>query len=346
MRDLATYSFANAKIRAMLSYLIQPEIFLRLAEAKDIYEFSDILKDTPYGPILKTINKDNFALEQFEKQLLRNDLDIHRKVCATFSSKPENYFLSLLTQYYEIEELKTTLRIWHKKIEAQVEDYLLDDKISFDIDFKRIIYAPTIEEIILLLDRTPYKEPLMLAREKFKERDSSFYLEAALDSDYYRRLAGATERFRAPDKRIAQKILGVQIDIENINWLLRMRKYYSLGLGEMMQLLIPGGRRIHKDALRALYASAGIGKIVEVIARGPYAKLKELMEENIYFLEQFLYEVLTKEIKRALAGFPFTIGIALGYLILKRRETHNIVSLLYAKSLGLKREETEHLLNI
>jgi len=74
--------------------------------------------------------------------------------------------------------------------------------------------------------------------------------------------------------------------------------------------------------------------------------IKELIEENMSFIENFLHEVLLKEIKRALSGYPFTIGAILGYVVLKRNETKNIISLLYAKDLGWKRDETNNLLNI
>ena len=64
------------------------------------------------------------------------------------------------------------------------------------------------------------------------------------------------------------------------------------------------------------------------------------------FVENFLHEILLKEVRRALSGYPFTIGTILSYLILKNSETKNVVSLLYAKNLGLKKEETASLLNI
>jgi V/A-type H+-transporting ATPase subunit C len=346
MHDLAKYSFANAKIKAMLSYLLKPELFNRLADAKDIYEFMDMLKNTPYAQILKAQNKEKAQLQKIEKELLCYDLNIHHKIYDIFSSRQEKYFILLFTQYYEVEELKVILRIWHKKVEVNIEEYLLDAKVAFNIDFKRIMDARNIEEIILLLDHTPYGKALLPAREKFKERNSSFYLEAALDADYYQRLSQATNNFLASDRKIAQKILAIQIDIENINWLIRMKKYYSLEIGEMMQLLIPGGERVSKDSLRALRVSDDTAKIVESISTGPYAKLKELIETNIYFLEQFLYGVLNLQVRKALAGFPFTIGIALGYLILKRAETRSIISLMYAKILDIKRQEIEHLVNI
>ncbi|MFA5271728.1 MAG: hypothetical protein WC412_05250 [Candidatus Omnitrophota bacterium] len=79
---------------------------------------------------------------------------------------------------------------------------------------------------------------------------------------------------------------------------------------------------------------------------GPQAKVKGLDDENVYFIGNFLYEVLFRQVKKVLGGFPFTIGTTMGYLILKRRETHNIISLFYSKALGVKNDETSSLLNI
>lgn len=346
MRQLTKYAFANAKIRAMLSYLIAPTLFSRLIETADIYEIKEELKKTVYKAVMDNIEQQAIDLNDLEKQLLRYDLNIYNKIYLILNTKKEKDFVALLKQRYELEQLKVALRLWHKKIPVALEDYLLGEKVSFDIDFKKLILCQNIEEIILLLDEAPYKKPLLKAREKFKERNSLFYLEVALDADYYQRLFECVERFSSIDRNIARKILGIEIDIENINRLIRMRKYYSLGMGEILDWVIPGGDKIDKNKVRQFYTSNGLSKVVESVALGPYLKIKDLMEENIYLIDNFLYEVLLHEVKRSLAGFPFTIGTVLGYLILKHRETKNIISLFYAKSYGLKKDEAAQLLNI
>jgi len=250
-----------------------------------------------------------------------------------------------MTWLCELEELKVALRIWHKKLAVDPADYLFLDKIAFDIDFKKLLASQTVEELILFLDKTPYKEPLLRAKDKFKERDSVFYLEIALDSDYYQRLTALVEQFASLDRSVARKVLGIEIDIENINWLIRLKKYYAMSTGEIMEWFIPGGASLDKSAVKGLYAADGVQKTIEGVALGPYAKIKDLLEDNIHLIEGFLYEILLRQVKRALAGFPFTIGTVLGYLLLKRKETRNIVSLLYAKYYGWKREDIQPLLN-
>ncbi|MFA4992089.1 MAG: V-type ATPase subunit [Candidatus Omnitrophota bacterium] len=346
MRELAKYAFSNAKIRAMLSNLISPEMFSCLLDSKDVYDLLGALKETQYKDIAEGLSGEIKDLRVIEKLFLKKDIEVYRKAYESLSTRREKELAALFIQRYELEELKVVLRLWHKKAPVNAEDYLSGERISFDIDFEKILYSQTIEEIIILLDHTPYKGPLLSAREKFKERNSSFYLEASLDADYYRRLIAAVERLSAGDRAVARKILGIEIDVENINWLVRMSRYYSLGAGEILPWFIQGGDRINKDNVMGLYATNDLSKIMDGIAIGPYVKVRDLAEENVTLIENFLYEILIKEIKRSLGGFPFTIGTILGYFILKRAETRNIISLIYAKDCGLKREETVSLLNI
>ena len=344
MRQLATYAFTNAKVRAMLSYLIDPPTFAGILDTKNVYELIDMLKKTHYQDIFTNVKIDSPGLLALEKRLLLNDISIHGKVRDSLSGKIEKEFVSILMQRYEIEDLKVILRLWHSKEPVRVEDYISGQKISFDMEYKKLASAETIEEIIVMLDKTPYKEPLLAARTKFKTTKSLFYLEASLDIDYYGRLTACIRRFSAPDKRVASRILGLEVDGENIQWLIKLRKYYGLGLGDTLEWFIPGGSNISKNTLRNFYTSDGITKIMEGLALGPYLPIKDLAQENIHLIENLLYEILLKEVKRALAGNPFTIGTILGYLILKRRETRNIISLLYAKEYGVKKEELSRLI--
>jgi V/A-type H+-transporting ATPase subunit C len=346
MRDLATYSYANARIRALLSYLLSPPLFSRLLEAKDVYEVMEGLKGTDYKAIQEHFDRGEADLVAIEKEFVIHDLAAYDKVYNSLSGKREKELVFLFIQRYELQELKAALRIWHKKAPVDIQDYLIDRKIAFAIDFHKIVAAQNIEEIILFLDETPYKTPLLKTRDKFKRTGSVFYLETALDIDYYKRLLACVDTLSGGDRRIARKVLGIEIDIENINWLIRARKYYSLAAGDILEMVIPGGGTISADTVRQASGGEGMGGILDNIAVGPYMKIKDFAAGNAALLENFLYEVMLQEIKRLLAGFPFTIGTVLGYLILKSRETRNLTSLLYAKNFGLKKEETLPLIGI
>ena len=345
MGQLGKYSFINAKVRAMLSNLLTPEQFDHLREAEDVAALLADLAQTPYRQMTEKFAAGDLELEALEQEFMRHDIAIHRKLFSTMTSTDEKNLLFLLMQRYEIEQLKVVLRLWHKNAPVPAEDYLLGENICFPLDWRQLLIAKNIEEIILLLDQTPYRTPLLKAREKFKESHSLFYLEVALDLDYYERISAAMEKLSAVDKTVAKAILGVEVDIENINWLVRSKKYYALGMGEMLPWLLPGGARIQKENIRNIYLSEDLDQIFETLAVGPYARLKDLVMGNMALLENILYEVLSREVRRALGGFPFTIGIILGYLVLKRKETGTLVSLIYAKKYGWKKEELAQVFN-
>jgi V/A-type H+/Na+-transporting ATPase subunit C len=346
VRQLAAYAFSNAKVRALLSYLLDPRIFSSLIDSKDIYELIDILKNTHYQSIFTQVSPDSPDLLLLERRLLLNDISVYRKVHGSLPGKREKEFVSILMQRYEIEDLKVILRLWHSKEPVKAEDYIVGQKIKFDIDYKRIASAETIEEVITILETTDYKKPLLAALDKFRATQSLFYLEVSLDIDYYNRLIACIARFSSSDKRIASRILGVEIDSENIQWLIKLHKYYSRGLADILEWFIPGGSRINKNTLRDSYASDGIGKVINAMALGPYLPIKDLADANINLIGNLLYEILLKEVRRALSGDPFTIGTIFGYLILKRKETQNIISLLYAKAYGVKKEDLSRFINI
>ncbi|HNQ50967.1 MAG TPA: V-type ATPase subunit [Candidatus Omnitrophota bacterium] len=345
MRQLAKYAFANAKIRAMRSSLLEPVLFGQLTEAADQYACLEILKKTPYEGVVAGLQK-GYSFEVLEKAFIKYDLAVYAKVEAALSGKAERAFVELVRQRYELEELKVILRIWHHKLPVDWHDHVIPGRICYEIDFAKLAAAQHIEEFILLLDHTPYKNALMKARQAYKERRSSFYLEAALDVDYYERLIACIAKFSSVDRAVASRILGIEVDIENINWLIRLRKYYSLGIGEMLEWFIPGGQWIHKDEVRKYYTTDGLAKVVESVSLGPYARIKDLAQDNVMLIENFLYEVLLREVKLALSGFPFTIGTVMGYLVLKQKETRNVLSLLHAKEYGWQKEEIAPLLSL
>jgi len=347
MRELSAYSFINAKIRAMISFLISPDLFSRMLDAEDLYKALELLKESAYHKgAVESLPREITDLRVIEKQFIKDDIGLYKKIQKAIPGKAEKDLMSLFIEKYELEQLKVALRIWNRKMPVNAGDFILEDSINSGIDYKKLIYAPNIEEIILILEDTPYRKPILNTRQRFKDTGSVFYLEASLDMDYYQRLLACVEQLSARDQEIAKRIIGIEIDTENINWLIRMRKYYSMAVGDILEWVIPGGTRINKESIVRLYTTDGLTKIVDSVALGPYARIRELIEGNMSFIENFLHEVLLKEVKKVLSGYPFTIGVILGYVVLKRNETKNLSSLLYAKNLGWKKDEANNLLNI
>lgn len=336
--QLARYSFINAKIRAMLSYLLNAAVLERLASAHDQFEVLEELAKTSYRTIIGPIDADAFDSIECQRRLQAADYAAHQSIAVSLGTGVLFDFVMVLSRVYAMHDLKVVLRAWHKKTDFDAQRYLVcpDGK---GIEFKKILACRTFEEVILVLDDTPFKRPLIKALAGYTQSGSLFPVEMALEADYYQRIFDALAFLSALDRSIAKRIIGIEIDIENITRMMCMRKYYDIPLGQMLEYVIAGGNHITADSVRLFYSGDGLSQVIESIARGPYRKVKELMQGNIQLVEAFLYDVLHREIRRQLAGFPFTIGVVLGYSILKRRETSRIGSLIQAKSYGWSRQK-------
>jgi V/A-type H+/Na+-transporting ATPase subunit C len=343
--QLAKYAYANAKIRAMLSRLLEPQFFDSLLSAKSFAESVDLLQKTPYGSVTAKADREAPDIHLLEEGFSLFDETVFRKV-GLILSPAEQEFVLLLLEKFEIEPLKVALRIWYRKLRVDPGRFFPQHTVLHPVDYAKVINAQSIEELIVLLAETPYFRALARARDQFKQKDSLFYLEASLDLDYYERVLASIARFSPGDRATARRIIGIEIDIENINWLIRLKKYYNLALEDILASVIPGGERVTPDTVRRSYSTDGLGGILESVAIGPYTQIREMSEQNIYLIEGFLYEFLLREVKRALAGFPFSIGTVLGYLILKRRETRNIISILNAKQLGWQKDAVSSLISV
>lgn len=342
MRDLSDYAFINAKVRAMLSALLNGAQMDKLINAEGFHEAVLVLENSSYSALVKKdiISKENIAA--VEKEFIRYDIAIHKKIIKNLSGAAHK-LIELLMQRYELDEIKAVLRIWNKQTEPDAAGYLIRDTISYPIDIDNILSAQTIEDIILILDDTPYKKPLLNAREKYKHTKSLFYIEVSLDKDYFSRVWQEVDKLPNKDKDIALKLLGIEIDIENISWLIRLKQYFNFPAGEALKMVIPYGFRITTDLARKVFMADGIRTMIEGLAVKPYDGLSALIGKNIdrsrlYMMESILYNILFKESKSSLGRFPFSIGTVLSYLFLKRAETRNIVSILYSKSYGLNPE--------
>ena len=83
--------------------------------------------------------------------------------------------------------------------------------------------------------------------------------------------------------------------------------------------------------------------MLSALVRHNYPQLSALLaararggtRSRLTLIEKMLQEILMIEVRRILAGYPFTIGIVLAYFVLKGNEIRRIVTVLNAKSYGL-----------
>ncbi|MDP2896567.1 MAG: V-type ATPase subunit [bacterium] len=341
MSGLGTYAFLNAKVRGKLSKLISPAQYKELVRAPDVLSACLVLRGTEYRDLIQDIVS-AADLPRIEAALAEHLIAAHREVRDVAKGHVPRFIEELLRQY-EVENLKVLLRAWNAREE---KSFIYRERICNEIPVDALLEAQSLEEIIVLLGETPYRKPLTLAREDYERTGSPFPLEVALDRELYEATWKVVGELPAVDRKIASRLLGIEADLLNITWMMRFKRYYGLGLADVIKAMVPGGLRIKEEFVREVYPGRDEASLMTALLTGVYGSrppqvpaMKEV--RGFERLEEFLKKTYLQQLRQALGGYPFTIGTVIAYLRLKKAEVSNLITILNAKALSLPPEEVE-----
>ncbi len=348
MRSLSRYAFVNSKVRSMLSVLLQEDVLKSLIGARDMDEVVAILEGTAYKDVLEHFSYP-YDPKQIEMVILQDEVDRMKRVLSSVGDGPRNIVFDLL-QRYEVENLKSALRMWHRKTPGDETVYLMREKICYDIPIDEILSSKTIEEVIVCLEGTPYKNSLIDALDVFRRSRNLFYLELALDIGYYRKFWEDIASLSRGDRTRAQRLMGTEIDVTNIIWISRLKFYYDIPLADVVHYIIPYGHRFGIDVVKDVYSSNEPGRFIWGIITRFFRELPTspsggersagLGVSDLWALESILWQILYREAHKSLMDYPFSIATILAFSILKRVETKNLLAIINGKRYGLSEDET------
>jgi V/A-type H+-transporting ATPase subunit C len=352
--SLSKYALINAKLRARISNIVPDEVFRQLAAAPSLEAALALLRETPFAG-LEEIYSGTGDLRTAELDLLKTEIQLYRNV-KQYLHRDSLELVDALLSRFEIDNLKNAIRIFFdRKIRNRPGDssihYILYDHIIHDIPIDIIVNAETFDEIAGVCEGTPYS-PIIRKYSRTVESESSlFRMEIAFDHFYYSNLLAAIEKLDHKDRSTALRLVGVEIDLQNIDWIIRFRNFYDLPLEAVLAAIIPGGGNLDRTIIAELYSAQNITSALQGFVRGRYPGLSAFVSakasdatSRLLLIQQMLNEIMKYEVQRILVGYPFTIGIILAYFILKRSELRKIRIILNTKQYGVQQERIESMI--
>ena len=341
MGALGTYSYINAKVRAKIGRLVTSDELEHLIGLPSIEAIYDQLRHLGREQALGPTDRST-SVREVEVRLEGGDIADFKAILKSAPKVVAEFIGTLLTKY-ELENLKHALRIWHKKDQEAKSEAVFQNNIVHFVPYEEILAAADIESVIVLLEKTPYKTPFLSMVDLFKKNEALFYLEVGLDIDYYQRLNGVIQQFSNRDQAILNRIIGIEIDIKNINWIGRFKHYYDLPLMDVLRYQIPHGFEVKVDFIRQAYSAPDLGSLISGLLtrfyeRIPMLKLTKESVSNMHMLESVLWQFFVDHLRALLGGYPFSIGTVLSYIYLKKIETDNIITIINGKYLAVDRD--------
>ncbi len=315
-----SYAGIHTRVRARYSQLLSDAEWSELINASDYSALIVLLRRSVYGKYLSQLDESastpDRVIFQIESQMADTYATLLRlapeRTCPT---------LTKLYSNFEVNNLKAVLRaILAGSQWDQIQYVLFPLGDNSNLPAEAMLRSGSIPAAIDLLRGTPYYTPLSLAMERYHQEQKLFPLEVALDLSYWRELWQSVERLPGPDRVQAERTIGSLLDVTNLMWAIRYRIYYNLSEEEVINYTLPVGYRVKDADIRAIAAGADISQVVAKVYPQMPAIAALLMDPRLGLpeVEVQLHRHVMQQCRKAFIGYPFHIGIPLGYLVLKK----------------------------
>jgi len=332
LKDAIRFSYINAKVRSLKSYLLDQSDYENLLKTKGYYGLTEYLKYTPY---CKNINEGISSYDELIEIYYKNLFEDYVKLINSLSGHIKKLVYHLY-QRYELENLKVILRTvcYNRPIEKTKN--LLFPLVKYQtISIQEILTSKDPVDLILNLRGTWYHEPLMNSLYRFENEGETFPLEMALDLNYYKQLWEIVTSLSCKDQKIAKSILGVQLDALNILWIIRFKERYHLSPEEILNYSLFHGTYISKKVRKKLAYSVNQKDIVTNLEGTPYKRiLSGINDPEISYVRLLQYTLLL--VKKNWYKYPFQIGTILDYIFLKDMEIKDLITITEGKRMGIE----------
>lgn len=331
------YGFINAKVRAMRSRLLHESVYRSLISAKDEREFLSVLSQTRYKGQVENLHTQPTEIAEY--LLEKEEIEEFQEIESYTKGHSKKFFKALLSRY-DAEQLKILLRLWHGQ--KKEIDLSLFRFITYPISPESVLEAKSVQDIAKSIEKTPFVSAFEKSIPLYEEQKTLFPIELAIDRTLFESIWKTGMHLHRADRPIVHRLLGLELDLKNLDWIYRYRTYYKMAMAEIRDWLLPYGFLFRPEQL---VEWANANRLSEAWRMAFHLADFTFEEENpassLNALEHFLYRVQLEEARRAFRALPLSIGTLLGYFYERRIETRNLKMLFLAKRYKLPASEWE-----
>lgn len=350
-RVLNQYAFINAKLRARISKALPDVFFETLGKTRTLPETIQALSKTDYAPVTELYNRTG-DIKFCELALKEREVEVYTGIERHLAGGQLELAQALASRF-DAELLKETLRLWRRRV---VNGDSIDDRLVYisrrgigGVDIDSILSAENAGKLAAAIDRTPYSGCVAAGIDE-RRGDALFKTEVAIDRKFYDALFNAIDKLVKRDREIARRLAGIEVDIQNVNWIIRFKEFYRLEPDEAVKFCLPNGWFINHATLSAACHGRDPGEMLDAIMKGfsvptSFSDIRgKGATERFSMIERLLRHIVGAEVRRILAGDPFTIGIMLAYFLIKSEEVSRIITIINAKFYEIPEERIAALL--
>jgi len=329
MGNLYSYSAITTKIRSMQGHLISPSAFREMAALGSVTEFASYLKRYPsYAHMFESKDPENLHRSDIEKLLLREKYSDFAKIYR-FANQRQRKYMRLYFLSYELGILKRCIR---RCINGKKPDVDFSENADFfrkhgKLDLIRLMQIDNMPSLIEALKGSIWYDPLF----EISKQDSAMLFDYTdrLDLFYFKTIWTEKDHLlNKTENRLITTCFGAQLDLLNLQWIYRSKKYYHLPDTEIYNLLIPEYYQLKPGEIKALVEAKDDEGFRNCLKETRYGKIKDRLSPAPMSLEQLYFLVLEHIYESTAKKDPYSFAIVNSYLHRKDTEIHKIITVM------------------
>lgn len=325
MGNLLKYSGIVTKLRAMEAKLLKPENFEEIANLHSVPEVVSYLKEnSSYTFVLDDLDESRLHRGDIEKVLIGQLYYDYARIYR-FCGLEQRKFLRLYVKRYETDLINYCLRI---VINHYAEPFDLNYKKDFfdkytQISIDKLITSRTTDELIENLKGTEYYAPL----KKLKDNPSVtlFDYDLTLNQYYFSTMWKNRKKIlKKKELELYTRDCGSKIDLLNVQWIYRAKKYYKMDSADIYSLLVPIQYKIPTDLIKEIVEAPGMEELEAAMQKTSYARHYDFNQQLT--IEQMYTECLDHLYKTDRRQNPYSIAAINTYLFMKEEELKKLTT--------------------
>lgn len=325
MSNLLVYSGIVTKTRALEAKAVKGAEYQTIANFESTADFIAYLKSHPgYDTIFGGIDENLIHRGQVEA-MITNCLYKDFSKLYSFSNPEQRKVLDIVFLRYEVNILKYCMHMVYN----QHRQYDLGSIADFfhkhsSIDITSLATSKTMEEFVEHLKGSDYYQALTSIQ---KTDITSFDYEMKLDIQYFMKAWKLKDKALSGDNLdYVTTTLGLEIDLLNIMWLYRSKKFYNPQIKDSYAYIIPITYKLKKDKLIKLMETSTIDEFSGVLRTTPYEFMIPSLANGT--VEKVYEKTLYKNYKLFSDKYPNSMAPISYYLYLKKSEIDRLTSAL------------------
>lgn len=345
MDRTARFAAVNTKVRALEGKLLDTDDYTNLLSQKSVSGIAGYLKqNTGYSKSLEGIDDNTIHRGEFENILKDTLISSFEKIAHYLNDDYKKFYRTLFIRY-EIEDLKSILRIIKAHEDNASSTSYMDSQNSYvflgrysRLNIDNLLSSKNYVEFISNLRGTVYYEYLHHLVET-KSGIKMFNIAMALDLAYFDVFYKSLALINKTDRKIMEYIQGINVDLLNIQWIYRGRKFYNLSTEELFNYTIAYGKEFSRNDIKDLCYSGSLDEFQKMVLNTRYSFLFDQEDTMDVFMERRILRYQYFKLKHLKTREGMDIGQMMVYSLLREFEVRDVISIIESIRYEMPEEE-------